>query len=348
MRSVKRNLICFVLLLVIMSILTTSVYAKNYVWRCMIPAAGCWDTFHWQDLADGVKAVTNGQLEIKIFVPGEHPYKLADFLKAVSKGECEIAGLPGGYVSSIEPGLAVLELPLLVPDGNFEIQRKLYTEFRKGYYKDILDKWRVHEIITTFWGGQQFYLKEGWIENANSLKGKKVRSWSGEVSNFVKLLGGIPVTIPLGENYTALQTGLLDATTTSFSPAYRNKIMEVCKHVVMSSAFFCANPYVVNNKAWDALPAELQKTVKEYFESKREWFETGSVNADGADLQLAFITDNIEARALPKAYRRELTMKAYDAIWKPWIERSGEKGKEAFDMAIKTIREMGYEVPVSN
>jgi len=345
MRSVKRNLICFVLVLVIMAILTTGVYAKNYVWRWILPCAGTWDALNMQELVDGVKAVTNGQLEIKVFLPGEHPYKHTDLLEAVSKGECDVSGIPGGYVSGLEPGLAVVELPLLVK-GNFEIQRKLYDELRKGHFKDILDKWGVHEIITTCWGGLHFFLKEGWIENGESLKGKRIRCWSSESSDFVKLCGGTPVVIPLEETYTGLQTGLLAGMTTSFSSAYGNKITEQCKHVAIFNWCFVPTPFVVNNKAWDALPVELQKTVKEYFESRREWFFNGCVNADGLNLQLAFITDDIEARAVPKAYREELTMKAYDALWKPWMERSSEKAKKAFDIAVETIKKIGYEVPV--
>jgi len=346
MNSMKKSLTCLILLIVIMAIFSTYVCAKNYVWKCMIPASGTWDSIHFQDLADGVKAATNGQLEIQVFQPGEHPYKMQDLLTAVSKGEVEMASFCGAYIASIEPRLAVMELPFLMADGSFETSRKVYTNLRKGYFKDVLNEWGVHELATVIWGAQQVFLKNSWVENEKSLLGKKIRGYGSEVSNAIEMMGGIPLTIPLSEMYTSLSTGLCDGLVTSFTCTYNLKLLESTKNISMVSMNFCPSPYVVNNKVWDALPADLQKTVKEYFESKRDWFECGSPNEDGTLLQQAFLTFGIEARPVPSDYRHQLVLKAYDKIWKPWLDRTGKKGREAFDQIVEQLKELGYEVPL--
>ena len=344
----KKSKIKYILLLTIILIGIFSIcgFAENFHWKCIIPANSSYEINEWRALSKEIEEVTEGQMVIDIYVPGEHPYKLADTLKAISTGEIEIAGIIPGYVSGIEPGLSVLDLPLFIPEGSFEIYRELYTELRKGYFKDLLEKWNAREIFSAFMSGQNYYLKDGWIENSESLKGKKMRSWSTEVSNFIKLMGGVPVTLAFNENYTALQTGLLDGTTTNFNSAYNAKFFDICKHVVMAQVSFSTDIYVVNIDAWNKLPADLQETLTNIFESRRDDWETANFKRTGEVLQLAFVEYGIEAKPIPKEYRKELTEGAYEAIWKPWLKRAGESAEEAFEQIVEQIQELGYEVPI--
>ena len=345
MKNAKINLI-FLVVILILATFSIFTYAQEFHWRCMIPTTGGWEEPQWYVLAEEIKNATDGKLIIDVYIPGEHPYKLADTLKAVSTGEAEICGIIPGYVSGIEPGLTVLDLPLLIPGGNFEIYKELFEKFQKGYFKKILEKWNSKEIISTLMSGQNYYLKEGWIENSESLKGKKIRSWSAEVTNFIKLMNGIPVTIAFNENYTALQTGLLDGTTTNFLAAYKANLFDQCKHVVMAQVSFSSIIYLVNIDAWNKLPKNLQEIVENIFESKRELWETANFKEAGEVLQLAFLTKGIEARGIPVAYRNELTEGAYEAIWKPWIEKAGKSGEEAFNEVVKILKQLGYDVPL--
>ena len=223
---------------------------------------------------------------------------------------------------------------------------KIVNELRTGYLNKVFDKWGVKEVFNYLTSGQEFYLKEGWIEDFNSLKGKKIRTWCTEVTDFIKLMNGIPVSIPLGENYTALQTGLLDGTTTSFVAAYNNNILDTCKNVVISETSFSGTMYVVNKDVWNELPEEIQKIATEVFERNRELHELDLQTMAAQTLQKAFITHDIKAHPIPRDFRKELTKRAYNAIWKPWIKRAGENGQEAFDLVVNILEDMGYKIPI--
>ncbi len=69
------------------------------------------------------------------------------------------------------------------------------------------------------------------------------------------------------------------------------------------------------------------------------------MSADGVSLQLAFIVDQVRCAPVPAAFREEIRNHSYEAIWKPWIERVGPKGAEAFNEVAKIMIDMGYTVP---
>lgn len=323
-----------------------NVSAKEYRWKVVCTVAGSADEEALNSVARDIDVATNGQIKMDIFYPGEHPYQGADILRAISIGEIDIAGLIGGYISGIEPIFAVTDIPLLIPYGDFDTYLLLFEELKNGYYKEVFSKWNIKEIFTLHKSGQQFYLKDGWIENFDSLKGKRIRTWCAEVTDFIKLMNGIPVTIPLGENYTSLQTGLLDGTTTNIVAARRNNIFDLCKNVVIGEHAFGAGMYVINLNAWNELPIELQEIATEVFETNRKKFERSYQTEAAVVLQTLFITQEVKAHPIPKAFREELMNRAYDAIWKPWIDRAGKSGQEAFDLVVNILEKKGYDLPV--
>jgi len=101
----------------------------------------------------------------------------------------------------------------------------------------------------------------------------------------------------------------------------------------------------VNKDAWAELPAELQDTITSYVESRRDWFETGNIKMDGLAIQLALANDNVTFRPVPPDFRQEIVERSYEGIWKPWIDRAGPEGAEAFNEIAKIIIAKGYEVP---
>lgn len=318
---------------------------ERFHWRIMIDS-GFVEYPEWLVIAKEVEEKTEGRLKMDVFVPGEHPYKLSDYLQVIKSGDAEICAIIPGYMSGIEPGLSVLDLPLLIPNGNFEVYRELFNTFTKTYFQERMDNWNATIITASIGAGQNYYLKGGWIENSDSLKGKKIRSWSAEVSDFIKLMNGIPVTVALAENYTALQTGLLDGTTTNLNAALLNNFFDVCKNVVVGEVSFSSQIYVVNNDAWNSLPADIQQILKNALDERRKDWEYLYYRGASQVLLSAFVNFGVSAKPIPKEYRDELTKQAYESIWKAWINKSGDDGRESFKNVVKTLESMGYNIPV--
>lgn len=320
---------------------------KVFEWKLLMAARGSWDTDCVPQFASELEAVTGGSLKIEIFWPGEHPYTQADTLQALRDKAFEIVCVPNYHVSAVEPGLGVLDLPMLIPGGNLALVREIYADFREGYFKDIWTEWGGHELFSIFWGGQQTYLKPGlgFIEDWDSLKGIRVRAPGPEMSDVLALLNATPVAIAWAEVYTALQTGLADGLVTSYGAASRTKLTEEAKDVTLSFYNFATVPWCVHDDAWAELPPELQDTIISYVETRRDWLETGILGFDGTYLQLDILLRGVKAHGIPLDFREEMRNASYEAIWKPWMDRGGPEAEDAFNKVAKILIAKGHTVP---
>jgi TRAP-type C4-dicarboxylate transport system substrate-binding protein len=236
---------------------------------------------------------------------------------------------------------------MLLPGGDYETFLKVHDVFDPYLNKVLAESWNSTVLIHHNWGNQQFFMKrgEGFIENWDSLKGKKVRVWSAEIADLVTLLNGTPVNIAWGDVYTSLSTGLVDGLTTDFFSAYSTRLTELAPDATMMSYMFGTNNYIVSLEALNALPDDVREALLKVMEEQEEWFRTATVQQDGMAIQEAFLTDNIHAHGVPKDFWKEVRTKSYEAIWKPWIERSGPGGAAAFDEVAKVLINLGYDVP---
>ena len=174
-------------------------WPKNYPGLGMAP----------ERIADLVEEMSNGQMTITVYGAEEQVPAFGVF-DAVSSGSHQM-GHSGGYFwkgkvpaaqffTSVPFGLTADEINAWVNrGGGLELWREIYEPFN------------IYPIPAGNTGTQMF----GWfnkeINSLEDIKGLKMRipGIGGEV---LKEAGGIPVTLPGGELFTALQTGVIDAT----------------------------------------------------------------------------------------------------------------------------------------
>jgi len=174
-------------------------WPKNYPGLGMAP----------ERIADLVEEMSDGQMTITVYGAEEQVPAFGVF-DAVSSGSHQM-GHSGGYFwkgkvpaaqffTSVPFGLTADEINAWVNrGGGLELWREIYAPFN------------IYPIPAGNTGTQMF----GWfnkeINSLEDVKGLKMRipGIGGEV---LKEAGGIPVTLPGGELFTALQTGVIDAT----------------------------------------------------------------------------------------------------------------------------------------
>ena len=174
-------------------------WPKNYPGLGMAP----------ERIADLVEEMSDGQMTITVYGAEEQVPAFGVF-DAVSSGSHQM-GHSGGYFwkgkvpaaqffTSVPFGLTADEINAWVNrGGGLELWREIYEPFN------------IYPIPAGNTGTQMF----GWfnkeINSLEDIKGLKMRipGIGGEV---LKEAGGIPVTLPGGELFTALQTGVIDAT----------------------------------------------------------------------------------------------------------------------------------------
>lgn len=215
-----------------------------------------------ENFAKKVEAMSNGRLKIKVFGAGQLVPALQVF-DAVSQGTAQI-GHSGAYYwtgknkaaaffTSIPFGLNAQEMNAwLHYGGGLALWRELYAPFN----------------LVPFAGGNTGVQMAGWfnreINSMADLKGLKMRI-PGLGGDVITRAGGESVNIPGGELYTAMQTGVIDAT--EWVGPYNDLAFgfhQVAKYYYYPG-WHEPGPtfeFIVNKQALEALPADLQAIIE--------------------------------------------------------------------------------------
>ena len=184
---------------------------ENYKWRLVTawpknyPGLGMAP----ERIAQLVEEMSDGQMQITVFGAGEQVPAFGVF-DAVSSGSHQM-GHSGGYFWKGKVPAA--QFFTGVPFGLTADEINAWTNRGGGLelWREIYEPFNIYPIPAGNTGTQMF----GWfnkeINSLDDIKGLKMRipGIGGEV---FKRAGGIPVTLPGGELFTALQTGVIDAT----------------------------------------------------------------------------------------------------------------------------------------
>jgi TRAP-type C4-dicarboxylate transport system substrate-binding protein len=207
----------------------------------------------------------------------------------------------------------------------------------RGFYAEALAKKGLKLLAMSTWPSQQVFSTMP-IRTVADWKGKKIRVYGADSANLARALGAAPVNIAFGEVYSALEKKTVDGAMTSATNAEPMKFFEVAKFLDYWYLTGASQEWIVaNQKAWDALPKDLQQAVldgvKESNLEEKEWADA-----------IAF--DERVKKRLPELGmtvvdppREELdkARKAARSVWDTWLTRTGADGKRALELALKAL-----------
>ncbi|MDJ0877122.1 MAG: TRAP transporter substrate-binding protein [Halieaceae bacterium] len=215
-----------------------------------------------ENFARRVDEMSGGRLRVQVYGGGEivPPFGVFD---AVSQGVAEIGHGAGYYWTGKVPSAVFFTA---VPFGFTADEASAWMHYGGG-----LELWRKAYApfnLIPMAGGNSGVQMAGWfnkeINSIEDLQGLKMRipGLGGEVFSRA---GGVAVTMPGGELYTSLQTGVIDAT--EWVGPYNDLAMGL--HEVAEYYYYPGwqepGPvleFIVNKDAFNALPADLQAIVE--------------------------------------------------------------------------------------
>lgn len=214
-------------------------------------------------MADNIRVMSNGRLDIRVYGAGEVVPALEVF-EAVSQGTVQMGHGAAYYWKGKVPiaqfftavpfGLTAQEMNgWLLHGGGLELWRELY------------DRYNLYPIP----GGNTGVQMAGWfnkeINSLDDIRGLKMRipGLGGEV---FERAGGTAINLPGGEIFTSMQTGVIDAT--EWVGPYNDLAFGL--HQVAKYYYYPgwqeAGPtleVLVNRDAWDELPDDLKAIVEQ-------------------------------------------------------------------------------------
>jgi len=218
------------------------------------------ESFHTQGAVDFsilVEKYSKGSVKIMVYPDGALGFKGPELLKVVKDGQVPMSDILMGVVSGSEHVFGISSLPRLVM--TFKDAEKLY-ELSKPLYEKAAKKWNQVFLYAAPWPPSGLITKKE-INKLDDFKGIKTRTYDKTGAEFLKALGAAPVSLPWGEVYSSLRTGMIDSVLTSAESAKNGKFWEALSHFKKINYAYPLNMVTINMDYWKALTKEQQGAV---------------------------------------------------------------------------------------
>jgi TRAP-type mannitol/chloroaromatic compound transport system substrate-binding protein len=211
---------------------------------------------------DAMEKASNGRLVIERHA-ADSLVSSEDLFSAVSSGAVDIsAATVGRWSGKFAPGLGDLGFLPLGWSNPTDFVNLFYEKGIKEIYEKAYAAHGIY-LLGAHGGNAQLTLQTTFpVHSIEDMKGRKLRT-SGAFAQFVTDLGGTSASTPPGEVYMALKLGTIEGLFWSLPELEGMKMKEVVKYVMLPG--FLSPPtdyYMVNMKAWNALPADLQQALQ--------------------------------------------------------------------------------------
>ena len=308
--------------------------ATPVVWNLPhVAAPTYYHTLNYTAFAGKVKEKSQGRMEIRVH-PASSLYPSHELIPALVDGRAEIGPVVSGYLTDILLEIGPLDLPFMT--GSLEEHRKAANALRP-FFTEMLAKRGLKLLAINAWPTQQLFSLQP-IKTVGDWRGKKIRVYGADSANTARALGAAPVSLGFGEVYTALEKKTVDGAITSATNAEPMKFFEVSKFI---NYWYLAGAgsewFVVNQKAFDALPKDLQQVVMDALKDSRledkEWEDAAAWDAKArqrcAELGMTVVD--------PTKDEIEKARKLARSGWDTWLTRTGPDGKRGMDLALKAL-----------
>jgi TRAP-type C4-dicarboxylate transport system substrate-binding protein len=218
---------------------------------------------HSQKFADEVTKRSDGRLTIQFF-PSKQLFGIREVMGAVTSGAVELGGVVG--VVSFPPinkNFNVASYPGLFD--SYEQQRSFFKDSDAGraVWEDLTMKSNSKLIMYNPVGPVMTFSSARELTGIDVMKGLKARALLKSERPMWDAYEANTVSLPTGEVYTALQTGMIDTINSPPGSIEAYSWWEYLSYAQKPYQYF-ADAYIMANRDWfNSLPDDLQKLVME-------------------------------------------------------------------------------------
>lgn len=216
------------------------------------------EPFWWVN--EQINQRSNGELRIE-FLGGPEAIPGPDQAVALKQGVVDYAFNFAGVYAGIVPGIEILSVSRITPA----------QERAGGFFDFMAELHKDAGLVYLGRGGsvdgansRYFYIwtKER-VERPTDLAGMKITCFSTQSNAFLEALGAIPVILPAGELFTAVDTGVVDGFWLPIPTAVPMGMYETVPYLIDHSYFHTNSTFLINPDVWDGLPNHLQDLMTE-------------------------------------------------------------------------------------
>lgn len=292
-----------------------------------------------------VEKRTNGRVKFERYWSGSlAPDK--ELLEAVEAGVADVGTVLPAYYPGKLPLGTVSSIPL-VWENIYEFGmaiNDLYQEVPE--LKKEMAKYGAR-FLTPAPTSQYGIVSVPKLESLADLKGKKVRA-VGHQATLIHALGGVPVSMPAPETYTAMERGTVDAVAFSPSAITAYGIESASKYYWNVPTGGHGPLLAINEKVWNKLPPDIRKIMEEVaLEHPKHYHQIYQIDGDGASLK-KMQSVGVQFIVASDSVKAEVKKVAKQVIWDKWVEdmeAKGLPGRKVLDKLIELVEKYKAQSP---
>lgn len=273
--------------------------------------------------ADEIAKKTEGRVKFKFFTGGVMGNDRG-VLRKVRAGQLDGGMLTLGALAEASPDLKLYSMPFLFPslEAVDRVRKELDPVLAEGLYKGGFTSFGFAE------GGFARFFAKRPIDSVDSMKGRKIWVPEGDSLSVAGMqsLGLTPVTVPITDVLTGLQTGLLEVVANSSIGALALQWHTATTHVTTTPLAYVAATMAVKNSTIDELAPADRAVVKEVMERVYRQFDRQNREDEGKAYK-ALLAEGIKP-VTPK----EAEVEGWRSVAASLSEKMAQKGDISADL----------------
>lgn len=258
------------------------------------------------DLKKRLKKKSNGKLDLKIYANGQLGSE-REAIEMTQTNAIQFTKVSASALEGFSRSYSLFSMPYL-----FDSQESYRRIMKKPKIQDAFFNTTEDNgfIGLTYYdaGVRNMYTKDRMIEKPEDMKGLKTRVQPSQTSvQAMKALGATPTPMDFGEVYTALQSGVIDASENNETSLIDNKHGEVAKDYFYTEHQMVPDILIMNKEAYDSLTDQEQKWLKEAARESTESHEKLWDKEVEKDIQMAKEEMGVEFHQVDKSAFKEAT-----------------------------------------
>lgn len=212
------------------------------------------------EIAQDWRLISKNKVRLRIYAGGVIGDE-SDMVRKMRLGQVHAAALTAEGLSYIDKGIYGLSLPTLVK--NYQeldwIRSQVEPELRARY------KRKGMKILAWADIGMVYWFTRDPVRTPADLKPQRIFTWAGDPHTPVlwKNAGFLPVSLSATDVLPSLQTGLIDAVSSSPLMAASSQWFGIATYMTNMPWAAMTGALLIKQEIWDQIPANLQKPLQD-------------------------------------------------------------------------------------
>ena len=280
---------------------------------------------------------SKGRIKVAIHPGGALAAAPAHYENVVA-GAFDIGWTLQGYTPGRFPLSGIVELPFLWSSAQ-EATRVFWQMFEE--LSPLQNEYRDVKVLATWTHDLgQLYTSSKPVRTLEDVRGLKIRAPGPVQVSMLRALGAVPVTMPAGEMYDALERGVIDGLVTGLSAIKGYRLEQLVRHATLNNSYVAAMIVAMNQQSYKKLSAEDRALLDSLTGKRMAMLGAKNYDDEADDGMEALKKAKANIYQLPPA-EMEKWKQATAQVSREWVKEMESKGRPGKQVQDKMISLMG-------